>query len=154
MLAAVGVRVTLVDSKKTLLDFIDDELIENLQFRMRDMGVRLRLNESVAKIELVGDQVEATMASNKILRCDTLLFAAGRQGATHTMTLGTAGLSADHRGRLSVNEQYQTAVPHIYAAGDVIAFPALAATSMEQGRLASCYMFHQLTDPVCPIFPY
>jgi NAD(P) transhydrogenase len=154
MLAAVGVKVTLVDSKKTLLDFIDDELIENLQFRMRDMGIRLRLGESVAKIELVGDQVEATLASNKVLRCETLLFAAGRQGATHTLNLDAAGLIADNRGRLSVNEQYQTPVSHIYAAGDVIGFPALAATSMEQGRLASCYMFRQLTDPVCPIFPY
>ena len=109
---------------------------------MRDMGIRLRLGESVSKIELVDDHVEATLASNKTLRAETLLYAIGRQGATDKLNLAAAGLTADNRGRLKVNEYYQTEVPHIYAAGDVIGFPALAATSMEQGRLASCHMFH------------
>jgi NAD(P) transhydrogenase len=154
MLAAVGVRVTLVESRPRLLEFIDDELAENLQFRMRDLGIRLRLAELVSQIQLVDDHVEAILASNKIVRSETLLYAIGRQGATGALNLPAAGLCADERGRLKVNEFFQTEVPHIYAAGDVIGFPALAATSMEQGRLASCHMFHQLAEPANPLFPY
>ena len=156
MLAAVGVRITLVESRPRLLEFVDDEIAESLQFRMRDMGIRLRLGESVAKIEMSADgaSVEAYLASNKKLRSQALLYTIGRQGATERLNLAAAGLSADARGRLKVNECYQTDVPHIYAAGDVIGFPALAATSMEQGRLASCHMFHQLAEPASPLFPY
>jgi NAD(P) transhydrogenase len=167
MLAAVGVRVTLVESRPRLLEFVDDELAESLQFRMRDMGIRLRLGESVAGIEIVrhtggeqntaterGELVAATLASNKVLHAETLLYAIGRQGATADLNLDSAGLSADARGRLKVNEFYQTDVPHIYAAGDVIGFPALAATSMEQGRLASCHMFHQIAEPPSPLYPH
>src|SRR5205085_2520831 len=137
-----------------LMEFLDDEIGESLQFRLRDMGVRLRLNESVAQIELADGLVEATLASHKKIRAQALLYTIGRQGATASLNLPAAGLSADERGRLKVNEFYQTTVPHIYAAGDVIGFPALAATSMEQGRLASCHMFHQITEPANPLFPY
>ena len=154
MLAAVGVRVTLVDTRPRLLEFIDDELGESLQFRMRDMGIRLRLGESVAKIEIQGDLVEATLESNKALRAQTLLFAVGRQGATGSLNLPAAGLTADNRGRLKVNECYQTSVPHIYAAGDVIGFPALASTSMEQGRIATCHMFRHIAEAPSTLFPY
>jgi NAD(P) transhydrogenase len=110
------------------------------------MGMRLRLGESVSRIELDGDAAVATLASNKQLHAETLLYAIGRQGATAGLNLPAAGLSADARGRLKVNESYQTAVPHVYAAGDVIGFPALAATSMEQGRLAAGHMFRQHDD--------
>ncbi|MDQ3441557.1 MAG: Si-specific NAD(P)(+) transhydrogenase [Planctomycetota bacterium] len=159
MLAATGVHVTLVESRPKLMEFIDDELAESLQFRLRDMGIRLRLGESVDHIDLVGGgerggHVEATMKSRKKLTAETLLYAIGRQGATDGLNLAAAGLGADNRGRLKVNETYQTDVPHIYAAGDVIGFPALAATSMEQGRLAAGHMFHQMTEPVSPLFPY
>ncbi|HEY8748367.1 MAG TPA: Si-specific NAD(P)(+) transhydrogenase [Tepidisphaeraceae bacterium] len=155
MLAAVGVHVTLVESRPRLLDFVDDELAESLQFRMRDMGMRLRLGESVSRIELVHDHVEAVLGSNKTLRADMLLYTIGRQGATEKLNLPAAGLNADNRGRLKVNEFYQTEVPHIYAAGDVIGFPALAATSMEQGRLASCHMFHHAgNETPNMLFPY
>ena len=124
MLAAVGVKVTLIDSRPRLLEFIDEELTEILQFRLREGGVRLRLNESVAKIEVAGDAVVATMASNKTIHAETLLYCIGRQGATAALGLELAGLAADNRGRLKVNEHLQTDVPHIYAAGDVIGFPA------------------------------
>jgi NAD(P) transhydrogenase len=154
VLSAVGVRVSLVESRPRLLEFVDDEIAENLQFRMRDLGIRLRLGESVAKIELVDDHVQATMASNKKITADTLMYCIGRQGATDTLNLAAAGLTADNRGRLKVNEFYQTSASHIYAAGDVIGFPALAATAMEQGRLAACHMFKQLTQPASPLFPY
>jgi NAD(P) transhydrogenase len=155
MLAAVGVHVTLVESRPRLLEFVDDELAESLQFRMRDMGMRLRLGESVSRIELVNEHVEAALGSNKTLRADMLLYAIGRQGATDKLNLAAAGLSADNRGRLKVNEFFQTDVAHIYAAGDVIGFPALAATSMEQGRLASSHMFNNTSaEPHPVLFPY
>jgi NAD(P) transhydrogenase len=155
MLAAVGVHVTMVESRPRLLEFVDDEITESLQFRMRDMGIRLRLGESVQKIELVEGRVEATLASNKVLRAEALMYAVGRQGATERLNLAAAGLAADNRGRLKVNEFHQTEVPHIYAAGDVIGFPALAATSMEQGRLASGHMFQQVNAPAAShLFPY
>jgi NAD(P) transhydrogenase len=155
MLAAVGVKVTLVESRARLLDFVDDELTESLQFRMRDMGIRLRLGESVKSIDIgSAEQVEATLESNKTLRAQTLLYCIGRQGATANLNLPAAGLNADNRGRLKVNEVYQTAVPHIYAAGDVIGFPALASTSMEQGRIATCHMFKQFAESPSTLFPY
>jgi NAD(P) transhydrogenase len=154
MMAVVGVRVTLIESRPRLLEFVDDELAENLQFRLRDMGMRLRLGESVAKIEVINNHVEATLASNKKVAGDTLMYCIGRQGATEELNLSAAGLVADNRGRLKVNEFYQTNVPHIYAAGDVIGFPSLASTSMEQGRLAASHMFHQLAQPPSTLFPY
>src|SRR5690606_3608170 len=108
-----------------LLEFVDDEIGESLQFRLREMGVRLKLGESVAQIALTSDgAVEATMQSNKVVRAQMLMYAIGRQGATERLNLAAAGLSADNRGRLAVNEHFQTVVPHIYAAGDVIGFPA------------------------------
>jgi NAD(P) transhydrogenase len=116
--------------------------------------MRLRLGESVAKIEVINNHVEATLASNKKVAGDTLMYCIGRQGATEELNLSAAGLVADNRGRLKVNEFYQTNVPHIYAAGDVIGFPSLASTSMEQGRLAASHMFHQLAQPPSTLFPY
>jgi NAD(P) transhydrogenase len=153
MLAAVGVTITLVESRPRLLEFVDDEIAEMLQFRMRDMGIRLRLGETVSEIAADDCMVEAKLASNKRLTADMMLYTIGRQGATQHLNLPAAGLEADARGRLKVNEFYQTDVPHIYAAGDVIGFPALAATSMEQGRLAACYMFHRFADRVSPLYP-
>jgi NAD(P) transhydrogenase len=154
MLAAVGVKVTLIESRPKLLEFVDDELIEALQFRLRDNGVRLRLGEVVADIELSDTEVVATMNSRKQVHADLLLYCIGRQGATDRLNLAAAGLSADNRGRLSVNEHYQTSVSHVYAAGDVIGFPALAATSMEQGRQASSHMFGQYTESTPSLFPF
>jgi NAD(P) transhydrogenase len=146
MLAAVGTRVTLVDSRPRLMEFLDDEIAENLQFRMRDMGIRLKLAESVSTITIEDNVVHATLASGKRLMAETLLYCIGRRGATDGLNLGAAGLTADSRGRLTVNEVCQTEVPNIYAAGDVIGFPALASTSMEQGRLASSHMFQKAED--------
>ncbi len=154
MLSAVGVRVTLIEGRPRLFEFVDDELAESLQFRMRDMGMRLRLGESVSEIALLDTCVEATLASHKKVRGDVLLYAVGRHGATGNLNLPAAGLAADNRGRLKVNEFFQTDVPTIYAAGDVIGFPALAATSMEQGRLAAEHMFGQITDAALPLFPF
>ncbi len=156
VLAAVGVKVTLVDGRPRLMEFIDDEIGEALQFRLRDIGIRLKLGESVANISLTSDGVEALMESGKRVRAQMLMYTIGRQGATAKLNLDACGLTADNRGRLTVNGQFQTVVPHIYAAGDVIGFPALAATSMEQGRLATASMFHVLlnNDEQQRVFPY
>jgi NAD(P) transhydrogenase len=156
MLAAVGVQVTLVDARPRLMEFVDDEIAENLQFRLREMGIRLKLGEALASVEpgAANEDVTAIMESGKTLRAQTLLYAIGRQGATHSLGLENANLQADNRGRLTVNEHYQTTVPNVYAAGDVIGFPALAATSMEQGRLAAMYMFKQLAEEAAKVFPY
>ncbi len=154
MLQTCGVKVTLVDSKKQILDFLDEEIIECLQYRLRERGMRLRLGEKVASIVAKDDGVEVTLESGKCMRAELLMYSIGRQGATAELNLEAAGLQADERGRLTVNEYYQTVVPHIYAAGDVIGFPALAATSMEQGRLASSAMFRQLVEAPQPLYPY
>ncbi len=156
MLAAVGVQVTLVDSRPKLMEFIDDEIGENLQFRLREMGIRLKLGETLTHVEAgaAHEDVTVNFDSGKSMRAQTLLYCIGRQGATANLALDKAGLQADDRGRLKVNEHYQTEVPHILAAGDVIGFPALAATSMEQGRLSVMYAFKQLAEETAKVFPY
>ena len=150
MLSALGVRVTLIETRDRLLEFADREIVEALQYQLRQSGMTLRLGEKVVEIKRVpapsgsrttGDVVQATLASGKTLHADCLLYSGGRQGATDKLGLAAAGLAADERGRIKVNETFQTSAPHVYACGDVIGFPALASTSMEQGRLAACHMF-------------
>jgi NAD(P) transhydrogenase len=164
MLAELGVRVTLIEGRTRLLDFLDSEICEALQYHFRQAGMTLRMGEKVVSIKLVeppsgqrsgtGQMVEAELESGKTLRADCLLYCIGRQGATAELNLEAAGLTADDRGRIKVNEKYQTSVPNIYACGDVIGFPALASTSMEQGRLAACHMFGEPTQSVPELFPF
>lgn len=155
MMAALDVRVILTEARDRLLEFVDAEITESLQYRMRQKGVTLRLGERVTEIDTLADgQVQATMQSGKHLRAETLLYCIGRQGATVGLGLENVGLEADSRGRLKVNEHYQTDAEHIYAVGDLIGFPALASTSMEQGRLASCHAFSEPTASFPELFPY
>lgn len=164
MLAALGVKVTLVEARDKVLGFVDQELIEALQYHLRRAGVTLRLGEKVEKIEIEeacreqrtadGKLVKATLASGKQIKADCLLYSIGRQGATDGLALDLAGLEADSRGRLTVDEQFRTSVPHISAAGDVIGFPALASTSMEQGRVAACHMFGHAATNVPEQLPF
>ena len=164
MLATLGVKVTLVEGRGEVFGFLDHEIAEAFQYQMRRMGITLRLGEKVAKIEHLppdltpgnghsGPLVQATLESGKHLRAQTLLYAVGRQGTCNALKLEKAGLKADDRERLKVNEHYQTAVEHIYAAGDVIGFPALASTAMEQGRLAVCHAFGVPTRSIPELFP-
>ena len=154
MMATLGVRVILTEARMSLLDFVDSEISEALQYRMRAMGVTLRLGERVDEIRVQPDGlVQATLQSGKHLRADTLLYCVGRQGTTEKLGLENVGLVPDNRGRLKVNADYQTDVPHIYAVGDVIGFPALASTSMEQGRRASCHMYGEPTTSLPELFP-
>jgi NAD(P) transhydrogenase len=142
MFAALGVSVTMVDQRKRLLGFVDEELIDCFHYQMRSMGVRLRLGEEVASCAPREDaQVVTTLKSGKVIVSDCALYSAGRVSATDDLGLDRLGLTADERGKLTVNENFQTAVPHVYAAGDVIGFPALASTSARQGRLAACHAF-------------
>lgn len=142
MFAALGVHVTIVDARKRLLGFVDEEIIECLQYQMRSMGLTLRLGEEVKSCAPREDgQVVTHLKSGKVIVSDCVLFSAGRQSATDDLGLENIGVKPDERGRLSVNEFYQSSQPHIYAAGDVIGFPALASTSAAQGRLATAHCY-------------
>lgn len=156
MFAALGVRVTIVDKRSRLLEFLDWEIVDELIHQMRGQNVTFRLGEAVQHMEISSTaprQVVIYLESGKRIVSDLVLFSAGRIGATEQLHLGRAGLCADERGRLHVDGQFRTAVPHIFAAGDVIGFPSLAATSSEQGRLAACHAFSVSTGPMPAHFP-
>ncbi|HTS02464.1 MAG TPA: Si-specific NAD(P)(+) transhydrogenase [Thermoanaerobaculia bacterium] len=154
MFAALGIEVTIVDKRPVLLDFVDDEIAEALSFFLRKLNCTLRLGEEVATVAVERPgRVAATLKSGKKIASGLLLYSVGRVGATAPLNLAAAGLQADERGRLEVNEAYQTAQPHIYAVGDVIGFPALASTSMEQGRLASCHAFGVACESLPHLYP-
>ena len=141
MFAALGTRVTVVEARPQLLDFCDSEVVEALRYHLRDLNVVFRLNEEVVGVDEHDGGTITHLKSGKRILADTVLYSAGRQGATDGLELGNVGIEADARGRISVDEHYRTSVEHIYAVGDVIGFPSLAATSMEQGRLAACDAF-------------
>jgi len=156
ILAALKVKVTLVEQRPTLLDFVDRQIMDALCYHLSEGGVTLRLGEKVAKVGIDPDRdrVFAELQSGKTVHGDRLLYAVGRQANTDLLNLEAAGLKADERGKLQVNENLQTEVSHIYAAGDVIGFPALASTSAEQGRLASSHMFGQASSQTPDLVPY
>jgi NAD(P) transhydrogenase len=156
MFAALGVKVTLLDLRSTLLEFVDREIIESLCYQLRQLGTVFRLGEKVVSIGFDEDrsQVFAKLESGKNVRGQALLYSIGRQSNSDKLNLEAVGLQTGERGKLNVNENYQTAVPHIYAAGDVIGFPALASTSMEQGRLAGCHMFGKPGKISAHLIPY
>lgn len=154
--SALDVPVTLIEPRETFLDFIDREIIQEFVHILRDRGMTIRLGAKVAKIEKGEDgRPVTTMEDGRRVRSDMVLYAAGRMGATAALDLANCGLATDSRGRLTVDPKtFQTEVPHIYAAGDVIGFPSLASTSMEQGRIAACHAFG-LPLPAAPkYFPY
>ncbi len=154
MFAALGVRVILIEKRPRLLEFADGEIVEALCYHLRDRRVTLRLNEEVSSVEEHNGQVVAVLDSNKKIVGDALLYAVGRQGNVDNLNLEAAGLEADARGRISVDADYRTKVPHIFAAGDVIGFPSLASVSREQGRIAAAraYSLPVQTNPAA--YPY
>ncbi|MDG4830972.1 Si-specific NAD(P)(+) transhydrogenase [Solwaraspora sp. WMMD1047] len=137
MFAALGTKVTVVERRDRMLEFCDLEIVEALKYHLRDLAVTFRFGEAVASVERHARGAIAVLASGKRIAADTVMYSAGRQGLGGALDLERAGLSADERGRIKVDDRFRTAVPHIYAVGDVIGFPALASTSMEQGRLAA-----------------
>lgn len=155
MFAALGVQVTVIDQRERALEFLDREIVDELVHQLRARDVLFRFGERVADIDIAGAPKQAvlSLASGKHVVSDVVLFSAGRFGATTGLDLGAAGLSADERGRLAVDASYRTAAGNIWAAGDVIGFPALAATSAEQGRIAACAMFGHPATPMGSNFP-
>ena len=141
MFAALGAKVTVVEKRVRLLEFCDAQITEGLQYHLRDVGVVFRLGEEVSAVERHAEGALTQLASGKQIASEVVLYAAGRQGETEDLELERAGLEADERGRIAVGPDYRTAVEHIFAAGDVVGWPALAATSMEQGRLAAAHAF-------------
>ena len=156
MFAILGVRVTLIEKRAKLLEFADQEIVEALSYHLRDSRVTLRLGEEVESVEELPDGgVVANLESKKRVSGDALLYAVGRQGNVDDLNLPAAGLQADNRGRIPVDEHYQTQVPHIFAVGDIVGFPSLASVSMEQGRIASARAFDDRATTSNPSFyPY
>ena len=155
ILATLGIPVVLIERRPRLLEFVDSELIEALQYQMRSIGVTLRFNEEVTAVEKHPDgAVVIQLKSGKQIRAALLMYSSGRVGATKGLNLESIGIQADERGRLRVNENFQTAIPHIYAVGDVIGFPALASTSMQQGRHAACHALGLACDASTHLLPY
>lgn len=141
MFAAMGTRVTLVDARDGMLPWVDREIAVALRYLLRKRNVTFQFGEEVVRVESGGERVITHLKSGKQIASHTLLYATGRQGATHGLALEAAGLQCDARGRIEVDDHFRTAVPHIYAVGDVAGPPGLAATSMEQGRIASLTAF-------------
>ncbi|WP_029061460.1 Si-specific NAD(P)(+) transhydrogenase [Labrenzia sp. DG1229] len=154
--SALDVHVTLIEPRETMLDFLDKELVADFNHQLRDRGIAMRFGAKVEAIEKHGPaDCEIKLEGGRSVRSNVILFAAGRMGATPSLNLDSCGLSVDHRGRLKVDpETFQTEVSHIFAAGDVIGFPSLASTSMEQGRIASCHALGEAAHDPPEYFPY
>jgi NAD(P) transhydrogenase len=151
--AALGTKVTVVEQRDTMLDFCDREIAEALRFYLRGLAVTFRLGEEVTAVDVGPSGTVTTLASGKEIPAEAVMYSAGRQGQTDDVDLSNAGLEADSRGRIFVDDQFRTKVDHIYAVGDVIGFPALAATSMEQGRLAAYHAFGESTARLTDLQP-
>jgi NAD(P) transhydrogenase len=153
MFAALGTKVTVVEQRDRMLEFCDVEVVEALKYHLRDLAVTFRFGETVASVQARPDGAIATLASGKKIPADTVMYSAGRQGVSDNLKLETAGLTADKRGRIIVDEFFRTSAPNIYAVGDVIGFPALAATSMEQGRIAAHHACGEPLHEVSELHP-
>ncbi len=152
---ALDIPVNVIEPRKTVLDFLDEDIVEDFLYDLRRRGVRLCLGVKASQIKNDGQRCFVKLADGRVIESDTILFAAGRIGATDALDLEVCGLEVDHRGRIAVSRKtFETKTPNIYAAGDVIGFPSLASTSMEQGRRAAC---HALDIPMAhppDYFPY
>src|SRR5271156_1869201 len=153
MFAALGTKVTVVEKRSDMLDFCDPEIIEALKFHLRDLAVTFRFGEEVTAVDVGAAGTVTTLASGKQIPAETVMYSAGREGQTEHLGLENAGLETDHRGRIFVDDHFQTKVDHVYAVGDVIGFPALAATSMDQGRLAAYHAFGEQCDGMTALQP-
>jgi NAD(P) transhydrogenase len=156
--AALGVRVTIIDKRRRLLPFVDAEIIDSLTYHLNQQRGIMRLGEEVDRIEPITDdlgaRVKIHLLSGKQIITEMALYSIGRTGATRSIGVEAVGLQTDERGLLKVNEHYQTNIPNVYGVGDVIGFPSLASTSMEQGRLAACHAFGIPAQSAPELFPY
>ena len=158
LFSALGVQVMLIEPRERVLPFVDTEMIHRLRDQLTLMGVKFALGSKVTAVELKDDHVQLTIDREKVMTFDVVLSATGRQGNVKALRLDQVGIETDERGIITVNERFQTSVPNIYAAGDVIGFPALASASMEQGRVAMVNAFdpnskHYMTE-ILPLSIY
>lgn len=156
MFAALQIEVIVVDKRERLLEFLDREAVDELMHQMRKQRVTFRLGEAVERLEVTAGtsrQAVVHLESGKSILADQVFFSVGRIGATGRLNLEAVGLKPDERGRLTVDREFRTAVPHIFAVGDVIGYPSLASTSFLQGRLAACYAFGVETGPMIEHLP-
>lgn len=153
--AAMDVPVTLIEARESILNFIDRDIVDDFVCQMRERGIVVRLGTQVRQVSVGATGVETGLSGGHCVKSDMLLFAAGRVGNIERLDLPAIGLNPDRRGRIEVNARtFQSAVPNIYAAGDVIGFPSLASASMEQGRIAACHAFDMPPPPPPECFPY
>jgi len=153
MFAALGTKVTIVEKRDAMLEFCDPEIVEALRFHLRDLAVTFRFGEEVTAVQVGAQGTVTSLASGKKIPAETVMYSAGRQGQTEHLNLDNAGLEADSRGRIFVDEEFRTKVDHIFAVGDVIGFPALASTSMDQGRVAACHAFGEPVHAMTALQP-
>jgi NAD(P) transhydrogenase len=139
--ATLGVQVTLIESHDSILPFVDREIVARLMMRLEALGVRFLFNQILLQTEPQENNVLFQLQTDEELVVDCALFASGRQGNCAGLGLEALGIEVNRRGQIVVNDKYQTTIPNIYAAGDVIGFPALASTSMEQARVAMSHAF-------------
>lgn len=152
---ALGIPVTIIEPRNTILDFLDAQIVREFEAELSDRGIEFCMGSKAKTIKNDGENCFVKLEDGRAIKSDMILFAAGRIGSTQNLGLETCGLDVDHRFRIKVNgRNFETCVPGIYAAGDVIGFPSLASTSMEQGRIAAC---HALSIPMSrppDYFPY
>ncbi|GAB4432304.1 MAG: Si-specific NAD(P)(+) transhydrogenase [Anaerolineae bacterium] len=134
------IKVNLINTRPQLLSFLDDEIIDALAYHLRENGVLIRHNEEYDKVVADDEGVDLYLKSQKIIRSDVLLWANGRTGNSDNMGLEQLGIQTDSRGNITINSQYQTTVPHIYAVGDIVGFPSLASAAYDQGRFAATHL--------------
>lgn len=155
MFSALGIPIVLIEPRDTFLNFVDEEIIDNFTQTLRDRGVTISLGCNIVNIKRKDDRCFVKLEDGRVYQSGILLFTGGRIGATQNLGLNAVGLETDKRGLMSVNgSTFQTKVPHIYAAGDVVGFPSLASTSMVQGRIAACHAFDVEMSSQPDHFPY
>jgi NAD(P) transhydrogenase len=153
MFAALGTKVTVVERHGRLLEFCDAEIVEGLQYHLRELGVVFRFTEEVVAVKRHDEGAITELASGKRIPAEAVLYSAGRRGAVDALDLDRVGIAFDERGRIAVDDRYRTSAPGVYAVGDVIGFPSLAATSAEQGRLAACDAFDHAARSISRLLP-
>lgn len=152
---ALDIPVTVIEPRDTVLDFIDGEIIDDFLTDLRHRGITMCLGAKAREIKNDGKRCFIKLQDGRVIQAEVILFAAGRVGSTTELGLDVCGIDVDHRGRIKVNRNtYETEVPNIYAAGDVIGFPSLASVSMQQGRVAACHAFNIPMSEQPDYFPY
>ncbi len=155
MFSSLGTKVTLIDVRETIMPFLDYEIIDRLITAMKNTGVLFYLGNGWDDVNVLNDGVTVKLKNGNIIKSDFILFAAGRSGNTDGLNLESVGIKITSRGTIEVDKDYRTSVNNIFAAGDVIGFPALASTSMEQGRVAACHAFNiQYKQVMSSVLPY